>query len=55
VWRDHLMEKLDHEFPGYGLAQHKGYPTPEHAKALQKLGILKIHRKSFKTVAETSL
>lgn len=55
VWRDHLMEELDQEFPGYGLAQHKGYPTPEHAKALQKLGALRIHRRSFKTVSEVSV
>jgi ribonuclease HII len=51
VWRDALMAELDQEFPGYGLARHKGYPTPEHAKALQKHGALKIHRRSFKTVS----
>ncbi len=53
VWRDHLMFALDQEYPGYGLAQHKGYPTPEHARALQKNGILKIHRKSFRTIGNT--
>lgn len=53
VWRDHLMFALDQEYPGYGLAQHKGYPTPEHARALQKNGILKIHRKSFRTIGDT--
>jgi ribonuclease HII len=51
VWRDQLMVELDQEFPGYGLAQHKGYPTPAHTQALIKQGVSKIHRRSFKTVS----
>ena len=33
--------------PGYGFASHKGYPTPEHCRALKELGALPIHRRSF--------
>ena len=36
VTRDRLMERLDGFYPGYGLAQHNGYGTPEHLEALQK-------------------
>ena len=52
VARDEEMVALDVEFPGYGLAQHKGYPTREHLRALQRLGASKIHRRSFKPVRE---
>ena len=37
---------------GYGLATHKGYPTPEHCRALKTLGALPIHRRSFARVRE---
>lgn len=50
VYRDRLMQKLDQEHPGYGLAQHAGYPTKLHLQALQTLGISPIHRKSFAPV-----
>lgn len=50
VTRDRLMVELDSQFPGYGLAQHKGYGTPEHLEALQKLGPCPIHRKTFEPV-----
>lgn len=52
VARDREMIKLDAEFPGYGLAQHKGYPTTVHMEALRKLGPAAIHRKTFRPVAE---
>lgn len=51
VWRDEHMGHLDQIYPGYGLAQHKGYPTPAHALAIKERGILNIHRRSFKTVS----
>src|SRR5690606_36600907 len=38
VSRDREMQALDLVYPGYGLAGHKGYPTPAHLKALQQLG-----------------
>jgi ribonuclease HII len=48
VTRDRMMEELDREYPGYGLAKHKGYPTAEHYRALAKLGPSPIHRQSFR-------
>ena len=48
VVRDAIMVALDDWFPGYQLARHKGYPTPEHRRALQRLGPCAIHRMSFR-------
>jgi ribonuclease HII len=48
--RDALMCKLDTEHPGYGFAQHKGYPVRAHLAALQKLGASPVHRRSFAPV-----
>jgi ribonuclease HII len=42
-----LMRDYDEQFPGYGFASHKGYPTPQHYAAIGKLGACEIHRKSF--------
>lgn len=47
VTRDRRMLMLDQEYPGYGLAQHKGYGTSLHLEALQRLGASAIHRLSF--------
>jgi len=47
VTRDRQMEKLDGDCPGYGLAKHKGYGTPEHWEALRRLGPTEIHRALF--------
>ena len=47
VTRDRLMVRYDAEFPGYGFAIHKGYPTPAHLDALKRLGPTPIHRRSF--------
>ncbi len=47
VTRDRAMRELDKEFPGYGFAEHKGYSTPRHFAAIEKLGPCAIHRKSF--------
>jgi ribonuclease HII len=47
VARDHEMLEMDKLYPGYGLAQHKGYPTKVHIEALQGLGITEIHRRTF--------
>jgi ribonuclease HII len=52
VHRDRLMRVLDREHPGYGFADHKGYPTPEHLEALERLGACVIHRRSFAPVAK---
>lgn len=48
--RDNEMIALDAQYPGYGLAKHKGYPTKQHIQALQELGITDIHRRSFSPV-----
>ena len=55
VYRDRLLVELDREYPGYGLAQHKGYGCPAHLDALQRLGPTPLHRKSFHPVAQTLL
>lgn len=47
VYRDQEMFEMDKIYPGYGLAQHKGYPTKQHLAALQALGPSPIHRRSF--------
>jgi ribonuclease HII len=50
TWRDALMSELDQCYPGYGLAQHQGYPTPAHLAALARLGPSAIHRRSYAPV-----
>lgn len=50
--RDRRMRELDVQYPGYGLAEHKGYPTASHVQALRDRGVLPIHRRSFAPVRE---
>jgi ribonuclease HII len=45
--RDTILRQLDWKFPGYGFADHKGYGTPGHLAALQRLGPCPEHRLSF--------
>ena len=52
VARDSMMRDLDTIFPGYGLAENKGYGTPEHLAALSMMGYSNIHRLSFAPVRE---
>ena len=47
VVRDREMVEFDVQYPGYGFANHKGYPTKVHQKAIEDLGITPIHRLSF--------
>lgn len=47
VTRDREMTELDALYPGYGLIDHKGYPTRFHLDALQRLGPSPLHRRSF--------
>ncbi|MEY3347180.1 MAG: hypothetical protein RL255_144 [Actinomycetota bacterium] len=54
VHRDRIMTELDVRFPGYGLAEHKGYATAMHESAMRTLGVLEIHRRSYANVAEIS-
>jgi ribonuclease HII len=51
--RDARMNEWDLVYSGYGLAQHKGYGTPEHLKALKRLGPTPLHRNSFAPVRES--
>ncbi|MGH9607128.1 MAG: ribonuclease HII [Terracidiphilus sp.] len=55
VYRDRLLVELDREFPGYGLASHKGYCSAEHLAALARLGPTPMHRKSYQPVAQALL
>ncbi|SIT65864.1 RNase HII [Ectothiorhodosinus mongolicus] len=50
VTRDRLMLALDQQFPGYGFAVHKGYPTARHLAALAERGVSPVHRRSFAPV-----
>jgi ribonuclease HII len=55
VTRDRELVAFDEQYPGYGLARHKGYPTREHLQAIRTLGVTPIHRKSFAPVEEILL
>lgn len=50
VARDSFMMQFEIEFPGYGFARHKGYPTSAHYAALRELGACTIHRRTFAPV-----
>lgn len=50
VTRDREMAVMDAQYPGYGFAQHKGYPTAVHLEALGRLGPCPEHRRSYKPV-----
>lgn len=52
VTRDRLLDELHQQHPGYGFDRHKGYGTAEHLRALQTLGPLPEHRRSFAPVAQ---
>ena len=52
VTRDALMRTLDTRYPGYGFADHKGYPVRAHYAALSRLGACAAHRRSFGPVRE---
>lgn len=52
VARDAEMTALEHRYPGYGLARHKGYGTQEHLAALRRLGPAPVHRRSFRPVRD---
>ncbi|MEO8344033.1 MAG: ribonuclease HII [Gallionella sp.] len=50
--RDALMLELHEQYPHYGFADHKGYPTAAHLTALREHGASIVHRKSFRPVRE---
>lgn len=51
VTRDQELIALDAQYPEYGFAKHKGYPTAQHLAAIKKFGVLPVHRRSFGPVA----
>jgi ribonuclease HII len=55
VYRDRLLVELDNQYPGYGLASHKGYCSAAHREALARLGPTPLHRKNWSPVAQTVL
>jgi ribonuclease HII len=50
TFRDNVMVKLDHRYPGYGFAGHKGYGAATHLAALRELGASPMHRHTFRGV-----
>ncbi len=50
VYRDQLMFEMDAQYPGYGFSIHKGYATPAHKNALERIGVCAIHRRGFAPV-----
>ena len=50
IARDAAMRELDTQWPQYGLAAHKGYPTAAHLAALEVHGVQAFHRRSFAPV-----
>jgi len=55
VHRDRMLVEYDQQFPGYGLAQNKGYPSPQHRKALIQLGPTPLHRQTFRGVHQLEI
>ncbi|UZK63924.1 ribonuclease HII [Mycoplasma mycoides subsp. capri] len=54
VTRDKIIDEYDQIYPNYGFKSHKGYCTKQHLLAIQKYGILDIHRKSYKPIKKIS-
>ncbi len=52
TYRDDYMNRIHEEFPMYNWKQNKGYPTQEHREAIQKYGVTKYHRMSFRLLPE---
>lgn len=50
--RDAELIALDSQYPQYGFARHKGYPTAQHLAAIQQHGVLDVHRRSFGPVKQ---
>ena len=55
VSRDRFMKRADAEHPGWEFAAHKGYQTPEHRAAIERLGVTPLHRMSFQSAAYQQL
>ncbi|HLL59135.1 MAG TPA: ribonuclease HII [Allosphingosinicella sp.] len=55
VTRDRIMANYAREHPGYGWETNKGYPTPQHYRALESLGVTPLHRRSFAPIRQLTL
>lgn len=55
VARDDYMMEMAKLYPEYGFDRHKGYPTKKHLEAIQKYGVLPIHRLTFKPISLSQL
>lgn len=55
VTRDRIMVEYCAQYPGYGWSSNKGYPTPDHKRALAQLGPTPLHRRSFAPVRQHML
>ncbi len=55
VTRDRIMAEHARAYPGYGWETNRGYPTPEHIRALDRLGLTPLHRRSFAPVRQADL
>jgi ribonuclease HII len=55
VSRDRFMQRADALHPGWEFAAHKGYQTPEHRAAIERLGVTPLHRMSFQSAAYQQL
>ena len=53
--RDELMRRLDEEYPQYGWARNKGYPTPDHRAATAQDGATPDHRRTFQLLPQPSV
>ena len=53
--RDMMMEQYDAQFPVYNWKTNKGYPTPEHKRAIAEHGITPLHRKTFNMAIQTNI
>lgn len=52
VTRDRMMMELDQQYPMYGFAKHKGYPTKEHLENIKKYGVLENYRFTYKPIRD---
>ena len=52
VTRDRIMAEHARDYPGYGWEHNRGYPTPEHIRAINTLGLTPLHRRTFSKVRE---
>ena len=55
TFRDDYMKRLDSEYPCYGWAGNKGYPTAKHRQAIREHGVSPYHRMSYNLLGNEEL